>query len=167
MLKKNVLSLVNEMGKKTKLYLYRTLASFRLHDRWFVDGWNANFIHVCMRQICHPLVLPILQRTWQLLWWGRNIWCFTIAEAIRRADLKLLIILSIHSKILITCFSWLVTNQQIGITVQPLVDMTKYAVEPQTRPAYTSTIPVSNTEQGTSCAYCWCGKHIDCKQDYY
>ena len=30
------------------------------------------------------------QRTWQLLWWGCNIWSFTVAEAIYRANPMLL-----------------------------------------------------------------------------
>ena len=29
------------------------------------------------------------QRTWQLLWWGCNVWCFIITEAICRANWKL------------------------------------------------------------------------------
>ena len=29
------------------------------------------------------------QRTWQPLWWRRNVWCFTVAEAVRRANRKL------------------------------------------------------------------------------
>ena len=34
------------------------------------------------------------QRTsWQPLWWRRNVWCFTVAEAVRRANRKLPIII--------------------------------------------------------------------------
>ena len=29
------------------------------------------------------------QRTWQLLWWQHNVWCFTVAEAVHRANRKL------------------------------------------------------------------------------
>ena len=33
-----------------------------LHDGWFYDGWNANFINMaCVKLFCHLSVLPILQ----------------------------------------------------------------------------------------------------------
>ena len=34
-----------------------------LHDEWLWDGWNVNFIHVRMHQLCHMSVFPILQHT--------------------------------------------------------------------------------------------------------
>ena len=41
----------------------------------FVIRWSSQFYNT--------------QRTWQPLWWGCNVWCFTVAEAIRRANRKL------------------------------------------------------------------------------
>ena len=45
-------------------------------------GIGVNFIHVCLSQICRP------QRTWQPSWRGWNVWCFTVAKVIYRANRK-------------------------------------------------------------------------------
>ena len=45
--------------------------------------WVVNFV------ICRSSRFYNTQRTWQPLWWWRNVWCFTVAEAVRRANRKL------------------------------------------------------------------------------
>ena len=37
------------------------MGSFRFDDGWILRRLNSNFIHVRMRQICPPSVLPMLQ----------------------------------------------------------------------------------------------------------
>ena len=39
----------------------KKMGSFRFDDGWILRRFNSNFIHVRMRQICPPSVLPMLQ----------------------------------------------------------------------------------------------------------
>ena len=52
---------------------------------WVVCAW-VNFV------IRRSSRFYNTQRIWQPLWWRRNVWCFTVAEAVRRANRKLPII---------------------------------------------------------------------------
>ena len=67
------------------------LASFRSDDG-FYDGWNGNFIHWCAHSSNFSSVDHLNSTTKEDLqpsWWGRNVWFFTVAEAIRRANERL------------------------------------------------------------------------------
>ena len=51
---------------------FRHWAVFNLYNKCFDEGKSDMSMHLPMSQACK---FYIMRRVWQLLWWGRNIWC--------------------------------------------------------------------------------------------
>ena len=56
-------------------------------------GMPISFMSICMKFVIRrSSQFHNTQSTWQPLWWGGNVWCFIVVEAIRHANRKLPII---------------------------------------------------------------------------